>query len=996
MKKKITTIIVCIILGVGKLSAQCWETINTPTTDWTKSNSSNTWDWTQEYFDDLYIKNRTNPVTRVSPFWAPQPSTNQNVVLYDFQKHTQKEKKDFFPEDGWELLVKNFGLPGASNANAVEYPFFALYNRYSGKVRAFLLVPTVTGNLKSSALLRASFISGARRTALFQHMQPIAQTVESFENLGVDMPNEYSNASDYWLFSEFVVAYDPCTCEDLSSSKESRLELVYFLIDESEIDAEIVGKIQDKVTNGGKPATSDPSFALNDLGDVKKVVDAGQKGYKEWGKYKDTYNKYLNQFTDAQYRDKLWKSIDTLRYVKPDLHQKLIDDIFVNKGVLEFNEENFVNGDILLDAEELYIPGRKTSFLDENYSELKALASVLPYVGTAIGVIDLLVDGGGSKSSAAVKGPTVFEANLQMSGTLKKLSPLGPNAFYTPGYTTDPDLNFKPTYNNILGVFNVLELPDFEYYVIKPIVTNYTKGELDIDLRNDCEKNKSDFHNMDGAEDVIFKQYKPKSGLKYVVNPASELEVVSAEVALVTRYEGKDDLFIDRPADFQNKIAMPFYSSITRPMHGDTTLYYGWQTDLTPDYRPNQYIQNHSSLANGWYENNGGHRISSSGAFADNLIPIDIDVYGGVRQILDIESETNLILDMKTDGYPSIDTSRIQFRTDYLPITCFDQLSMTLLGNNNFGKVFAKVIVILQHKTKTDMEYVKMILCYDITQKLKDATKNTTQEGFYSTTVWGTNWELSSHCCYLCGTGLSFTSGEISNYRYMTDMELLGVPHSSLFFEERNKTYAGESSLTILGSLNIPDNSVVPSNSVIKAGGAITFGENVSIGSGSKFYSTTAIENPNINQYGADVTMDIINANELKYGCTNYNYAANHLTSGEIASFCQTAQYKDKAVLYKSKPEEKDDPEVSNLLDFNLVPNPSNGKFKLDFSRPLNDYEVEVTDVNGRVVFRAIEGSTASEYHVNIGYLEAGVYFVRLIENSSADAACKKLIKTVD
>lgn len=91
--------------------AQCWDpqVPNTITTDWRAASTSNTWDWTQELFTDFYIKNRTNPVARHSPFWTPQSSTGTNLLLTDFQVYVNRDDKDFHPEDGWELLIKNFG-----------------------------------------------------------------------------------------------------------------------------------------------------------------------------------------------------------------------------------------------------------------------------------------------------------------------------------------------------------------------------------------------------------------------------------------------------------------------------------------------------------------------------------------------------------------------------------------------------------------------------------------------------------------------------------------------------------------------------------------------------------------------------------------------------------------------------------------------------------------------------------------------------------------------
>ncbi len=387
------------------------------------------------------------------------------------------------------------------------------------------MIPDKTGDLsKTGAMLKVAFpdkmndLLEPRKTAIFQHMKPIGYAVESFDGtLNADMTNVYSNEDFYWIYSEFTVAYDPCTCADLNSSRESTVEFTYFLIEESEIDANISGTLTEKVTSNQKPTKSDPSFALNDLDAAKKAVEAGQKGYKTWQKYESSFNKQLKEYTDSAYRDKLWKSIDTLRTFDPSFFSFVTKSIFKNWQTVDVNRDNFINGSLIVEPENLLIR-KDNDFLNSNYSNFKQLASVLPYVGAAIGVFDLFVDGG--EKTTAVKGPTVFEANLVLDGTIKKVTQATLNGIYTPGYTTTATgNNFIPTYNNILGVFNVLELPDFEYFEIKPDVTNKSAEQFAnqgyYNTGNACKLGYSDFHNEDGAGNVIFKQYKPKSNLKY-------------------------------------------------------------------------------------------------------------------------------------------------------------------------------------------------------------------------------------------------------------------------------------------------------------------------------------------------------------------------------------------------------------------------------------------------------------------------------------------------
>ena len=75
MKLKILSTLIA-LLSFGSSHAQCWEQINTKTTNWNHPDSKNKWDWTQAQFNDLYISGRSNPTTRYSPFWTPQSSVS--------------------------------------------------------------------------------------------------------------------------------------------------------------------------------------------------------------------------------------------------------------------------------------------------------------------------------------------------------------------------------------------------------------------------------------------------------------------------------------------------------------------------------------------------------------------------------------------------------------------------------------------------------------------------------------------------------------------------------------------------------------------------------------------------------------------------------------------------------------------------------------------------------------------------------------------------------
>lgn len=992
-----------VISTASPIKGQCWNNINTQTTDWTKTNTtSNTWDWTQTQFNDFYITGQSNPVTLISPFWATGGgSTFHNMSLFDFQKSTLAVKKDFHPNDGWELLIKSFGTSGAAN-NAVSNPYFCLYNRFTGRVRAFLLVPDKTGDLtKTGAVLKVNFPSNKRKTALFQHMEPIGKVVGKFNpNLDIDVVNEYINEDYYWLFTEFTVAYDPCTCHDLGDPKESVIVFTYYLIEESKIDGKIEGTLSEKITQNQKPVSGDPVFALNGFDDVKRLFQTGQKAYKEYDGYKSQFNKFLNDHTDSAWRGKIWRSLQEIKETDKTFYDEVIQDLYPQLGSTDLTYQQYMSGTLQINPSAISAL-EKTDFLTRHYGTLKGIASFIPYVGVAIGVFDMLNSGGNSSTSQAVQGPVVFEANLTLDGNIKKLSAISAPGFYTPGFTTNSNTNFIPTYNNILGVFNVLELPDFEFSNILPSVTNHTADKLEsyglLDRRNNCEKNNSNFNNQDGADNVIFKQFRPKSALKYVVNPASNMVVESVEAAIIVKYLGKDELFIDRPSDFNNVPAIPFYPKIIMPDIKDTILKLGFSVDdvLISDPHPRFYFGGSPNISSGMYLNNGG-KISQIGGsiVADVALIKDRTQSATIERIKNIESTTNLQLDIVSPKYPIGDSTFIQFRTDYLPVTCFQNLSLTLLGNNNIPKTYVKLYVRLKHKTDPNITPVTLILSYDIVDKLVNAS-NSNQTGNYDAKLWGVNWDYSTECCFKCGTNPTFTSAEISDYRYFGDFQVTSIPFQQDFFKSHNYTYSGEQNLTIIGDLTIPDNAIIPPNSFIKVGGKIVFGENITISNGTIVRSGTVINITKNIVIEPNVILEVENSNSLKYNCSNYNYTTSLMSDDEIISLCGSQDYKLRSTFSAPNLDKPVDSSNNSKINTEIYPNPNNGSFNIIFNSLYPEsYNIEIYSLTGQKVYSEIYESLvgSNTKTINLTGLLDGVYLARLSSKDGFYSSNTKIV----
>jgi len=132
--------------------------------------------------------------------WAPSPSISRNSNLDHFQQTIAATDKDFWPEDGWELLAKDFGLPGGIS-QATENPFYALYNKYTGKLRVFFLATEKPSDKKANiAAIRIIFSYGTRKTALFQNLNPISIPLISFSpTYNFLVPNYYATEDLYCL-----------------------------------------------------------------------------------------------------------------------------------------------------------------------------------------------------------------------------------------------------------------------------------------------------------------------------------------------------------------------------------------------------------------------------------------------------------------------------------------------------------------------------------------------------------------------------------------------------------------------------------------------------------------------------------------------------------------------------------------------------------------------------------------------------------------------------
>lgn len=497
-------------------------------------------------------------------------------------------------------------------------------------------------------------------------------------------------------------------------------------------------------------------------------------------------------------------------------------------------------------------------------------------------------------------------------------------------------------------------MPDLEFAELIP---NISIGNR-VFSGNSCKDNYDELNNLEGAGDVKLRQYRPKSNIKYVINPASEMEVHSIDAAIILEYKNDQSLFVTRPDQVSSSVALPYHNLMSFS---------------------NSKLDNWCNL------------------FSPPIPNCDTSISGIERRIDDIQNSSGLKLDYVSAEYPASPNTFIRFRTAYLPITCFTSSEFMLLGTNNFGKLYVKLYIKLKHKSNTNTEPVTMVLTYDWTEKFKSASKNLTLSGSYHTTIFSGPTSFKEQCCWKCNGEMTFSSPVYSNYNYGNYWLLENVPlgNKGTYLPD-NYIYSNEQFITVEDRLIIPTGAIVPDNSVLKAGGLITIEPNVNFGNNVNIISGVKIDIQAPNTVNPNVEFKIESLNEILFNCTNFDYASLHHSATEISQFCGNVAYSNLVYASATKNdnpyENENKTDLLTDVDFLLVSNPSNGIANLKFSEEIMDFIIVIYDVNGKVVYNSGKIESATQFDINISNLRDGIYFVR-ITSTHRIIGSAKLIK---
>jgi hypothetical protein len=398
------------------------NTISTNPMNYQNSSDASTtqvWNWMTEDFTAFYLPvgGGTNgiPLTLRNPFH--ELITNPNT----FQFADQVEK-EYHPDNGWELLGRNFGSP----SQGVQNPFFILYNRFTGIIRIFINIKN-TGNFAvNAATINFYFPTGTSRSAIFNQLGELTNAVNNFEpKAHSNKINQYVNSgvSDnyFWLYSDVLSLYDPCTCGLVSD-----LKIQVKLLSESTITLNINSTETTLVNNtlGNSTLNNESIFS-----EIKQWLGLGNTLVEDAAGVFTSANaafatgqrlqNQANQFFTSN--ESLFGKNNTTALVR-DLSRILFEVPRVNQW--------FKLASTLITVVEKTADGFEALTADEKLNKLK---------NTTITVKNTTVKATGTLNQSILQ----FDATMALPGSIQ---------------TGTQDFR-SPIYDNILGVFNLLEQP---------------------------------------------------------------------------------------------------------------------------------------------------------------------------------------------------------------------------------------------------------------------------------------------------------------------------------------------------------------------------------------------------------------------------------------------------------------------------------------------------------------------------------------------------------
>lgn len=237
--------------------------------------------------------------------------------------------------------------------------------------------------------------------------------------------------------------------------------------------------------------------------------------------------------------------------------------------------------------------------LTSSLNEFGAWVKLVPVAGSAVSSVVSLIDyfsGGGTKSSVSSgPSPIMIMNNFKATGQISSAAAKNDAIILLPGSDqTGIDINLRPTYNNIMGVFNLLYTPKV---ALKEYLTTDDQTTQCCGSYNDAGFCIS-FNTWGGTytkkQHLYLSLIDPASDLKYVINPAMNIDMARSDIRAAYIIEnctyGNSNSFTNLQLDLESG------PPNTRPIYRSSYYPIGALKDANPHiYTEQRTVYNNTS-----------------------------------------------------------------------------------------------------------------------------------------------------------------------------------------------------------------------------------------------------------------------------------------------------------------------------------------------------------------------------------------------------------------
>jgi len=492
MKSLIPILLFIFYAGILQTNAQCPNNngdINTLPVCGVYGNSSgvSNWNW-EDVNKNTFCNNwyaRIDGKPGLTPMGSPfvDPSID---ALKDI-----RNGNDFLRSKGWELLRRDFGC-----SRATTYPYFVLYNRYSGLLRVFVYMPTGSETYTGIAVeispdLGSSYPATTAFTDTIQ-TAPNKFRDNSPGNFGRNMVaiGELAGLSR-WSLAEFRPSFDPFI--EHPNYQDASLNFKVYGVTTNQMFANI---------RGGSVTSTKPiyNFSYNS----QQPLPNSQGGF-DW----KAVGERLTQFTSQAntYREELNKIASNVTdFIGGDTSRKSILKVYHVFDAIKTATATAAAFDKAIKITQV----------------VKAVSGVIGIVSTIAGIISSVSGNGGS-------GPSYTSYDMVLNGTISTKQMLTSFIIQVPGTPqSDPQSNSSnlPYYKCPLGLFNIKYTPQAD-------VITYD--------RTDRYSHETGSTFPDQPVFRKYQSYRLKNDLEVSFNDKAGLDLVSVQAAFIGEVQPKAD-----------------------------------------------------------------------------------------------------------------------------------------------------------------------------------------------------------------------------------------------------------------------------------------------------------------------------------------------------------------------------------------------------------------------------------------------------------------------